>query len=97
MSIDLYHKMACPFSAKVRNRIDELGVKSKIKYHDIIQNENAMDELMDLTGKTQVPCLVIDGKPLLESDEIIEWLNGQFSSSTKGHKNSPRSIDAPIP
>lgn len=30
--------------------------------------------LLDVGGKTQVPCLVIDGKPLYESNDIIEWL-----------------------
>ncbi len=30
--------------------------------------------LLDVGGKTQVPCLVIDGKALYESNDIIEWL-----------------------
>lgn len=29
-------------------------------------------------GKTQVPCLVIDGKPLYESLDIIEWLKTNY-------------------
>ena len=33
-------------------------------------------ELTKLTGKTQVPCLVVGGDPMLESDAIIAYLEG---------------------
>ncbi len=34
------------------------------------------EDLMKLTGKTQVPCLVVGGDPMLESDAIIAYLEG---------------------
>ena len=37
-------------------------------------NPAVRDELIKIGGKTQTPCLVIDGKTLYESDAIIKWL-----------------------
>ena len=34
--------------------------------------------LIEVGGKAQVPCLFIDGIPLYESDEIIEYLRDTF-------------------
>jgi glutathione S-transferase len=34
--------------------------------------------LVKLTGKTQVPCLVIDGKPMHESEDIKQYLYQTF-------------------
>ncbi len=76
--VELYHKINCPFSAKVRNSVEELGLRSKIQYHDIVEEPEALTSLKEMTGKTQVPCLVIDGKPMLESDDIIQWLQANM-------------------
>jgi len=38
-------------------------------------------ELVDVGGKTQVPCLFIDGVPLYESDDIIQWIEGNVVKS----------------
>jgi glutaredoxin 3 len=75
MQLELYHLKGCPYSAKVRAFINEAGLKSKIIFHEIHAEPQAYDKLMELTGQAQVPCLVIDGKPLLESDEIIKFLS----------------------
>ena len=74
MQIELYHRQDCPFSAKVRRFIDSEGLKSQIAYHDLDKEEGSDRKLLDLTGDEQVPCLVVDGKPILESDEIVDWL-----------------------
>jgi len=72
MSLVLYHFEMCPFCAKVRNLVSELGVAVEMK--DIKENDSFRDELIVLNGKTQVPCLVVDGKPILESDDIVKYL-----------------------
>ena len=36
------------------------------------------EELIKIGGKTQVPCLVIDGKALYESLDIIEWFKKNY-------------------
>jgi glutaredoxin len=74
MKLELYHFESCPYCAKVRNFIDQSGIKPKITYHDTQKDSKAHDQLMKMNGDDQVPCLVIDGKPMLESDDIISWL-----------------------
>jgi len=70
----LFHRIGCPFSAKVRDYIEEEGLREDIEYRDIEEDPAAEDELIRLSGDKQVPCLVSNGKPLLESDAIIAWL-----------------------
>lgn len=74
MNLQLYHKWQCPYSARVRDFVDEHRLGDKIEYVEIHEAEGAQDKLAALTGKTQVPCLVVDGKPMLESSEIVQWL-----------------------
>jgi glutaredoxin len=47
---------------------------AKLDTKNIQEDPQALKELMTLTGKTQVPCLVVDGNPMLESEDIIKWL-----------------------
>jgi glutathione S-transferase len=74
LNLQLYHKWQCPYSARVRDFVDEHRLGDKIDYVEIHEAEGAQDKLAALTGKTQVPCLVVDGKPMLESSEIVQWL-----------------------
>ena len=74
MKLELFHKMPCPYSAKVRDYIDEKDIKSQITYRDILKDQSAHDELVRMNVGETVPCLVIDGKPMLESDDIVAWL-----------------------
>ena len=67
----LYYFESCPFCQKVlrflaANHID-------IPKKDTHADASAKEELLSVGGKTQVPCLFIDGKPLYESDDIINW------------------------
>jgi len=39
---------------------------------------NNRSELIAIGGKGQVPCLVIDGKAMYESDDIIVWLGQNY-------------------
>jgi glutaredoxin 3 len=74
LNLQLYHKWQCPYSARVRDFVDEHRLGDKIEYVEIHEVEGAQGKLAALTGKTQVPCLVVDGKPMLESSEIVQWL-----------------------
>ena len=40
---------------------------------NIHEEAGAKEELIRIGGKSQVPCLVINGKALYESDDIIKW------------------------
>ena len=76
MSLILYQFEACPYCAKVRAAIKELGVELEVR--DTRENDNYREELVAMTGKTQVPCLVIDGKPMHESGDIVDYLKENF-------------------
>ena len=68
----LYYKPTCPFCQKVLNFLEENNLDVPLKNVD--EDHKAREELLHLGGKTQVPCLFIDGKPLFESGDIIDWL-----------------------
>ena len=42
--------------------------------HDVRESTEVRAALLEATGRTQVPCLFVDGVPLLESLDIIDWL-----------------------
>ncbi|OGX55373.1 MAG: glutaredoxin [Omnitrophica WOR_2 bacterium RIFOXYB2_FULL_38_16] len=68
--LKMFFKPTCPFCLKV---IDYIEINEiKVDLTDINDNVNASD-LVKIGGKRQVPCLLIDGKPLYESDDIIKW------------------------
>jgi len=48
--------------------------RSDVIFRDILEDEESRKTLVLVGGKEQVPCLFIDGKPLYESSDIIEWL-----------------------
>ena len=68
----LYYRPTCPYCKKVLKFLEEIDLEIPLK--NIEDNPKAKDELLHLGGKAQVPCLFIDGKPLYESDDIIDWL-----------------------
>lgn len=67
----LYINPRCPYCVKVTQYLEE--------NNRVIPTKNTSDplvreELIRIGGKSQVPCLVINGKALYESNDIIEWL-----------------------
>ena len=83
MNLQLFHKWQCPYSARVRDFIDQHQLKDRIEYNEITESEEAASKLQSMTGKTQVPCLVVDGKPMLESGDIIQWLEQNIVGENK--------------
>lgn len=73
MKLELYMFETCPYCRKVINVIEEMG-RDDIEFHDIRKNDEDRQRLVEVGGKQQVPCLFIDGKPMYESDDIIDWL-----------------------
>lgn len=73
MDLVLYMFDTCPYCQRV---IDEIKSQKRtdIDFKNIQQNEENRNRLIEIGGKSQVPCLVIEGKPLYESADIIEWL-----------------------
>ncbi len=67
----LYHSQTCPYCTRVRDFLTKEGISVPMK--DTHANPAYREELIKIGGKAQVPCLVIDGKALYESLDIIEW------------------------
>ena len=68
----LYKFDSCPFCRRVMSTISDLGLD--VPTADTRRDPNARRALLDATGRTQVPALLIDGYPLLESADISRWL-----------------------
>jgi glutathione S-transferase len=79
MQLQLYHRWACPYSKRVRDFIEAEGLGDRIAFVEIGEVDGAEAKLNELTGRSQVPCLVIDGKPMLESSEIVAWLQANVA------------------
>lgn len=73
MKLELFKFDSCPFCQRVLREIESSGRKD-IELHDIYENEEDRKRLIEVGGKEQVPCLFIDGVPMYESLDIIEWL-----------------------
>lgn len=72
-NLELYFMPTCPYCHKVIDWLDEHGITLSMR--DITTDADAARTLEEVGGKRQVPCLFIDGKPLYESSDIIEWLD----------------------
>ena len=75
-SYELFIMPTCPFCVKVLSFMKSKGIE--IPLRDTTTDPNARQKLLDVGGKTQVPCLFIDGKPLYESNDIIAYLANAF-------------------
>jgi len=74
----LYYFPECPYCRKVIGAIDDLGIRDKVIFLDARNNPKEKEALVELTGKTQVPCLVIDETPMHESEDIKRYLYQTF-------------------
>ena len=68
----LYYRPTCPFCRKVLTFMEERNIKIPLK--DVGASSDDMETLKKTGGKSQVPCLFMDGQALYESDDIIAWL-----------------------
>lgn len=78
MKLELFKRDTCPYCVKVQMLIEELGVEDQIEQLDITKDPAARQRLIEVGGKQQVPCLFIDGKPLYESRDIMNWIEANL-------------------
>jgi len=71
-TLSLTSSTTCGFCHRVIRAMRSLDLDLPI--HDVHASSEVRDTLFQATGRTQVPCLFVDGVPLLESLDIIEWL-----------------------
>ena len=67
----LYQFARCPYCVAVTKYLTRRHIT--IPRRDILTDPEGLEELVRLGGKRQVPCLIIDGKALYESEDIIQW------------------------
>lgn len=82
----LYKFDACPYCRRVQRHIEALGLV--VEQRDTRQDPSAREALRALNGHTQVPCLLIDGQPLLESADIIDWLDAHSAELSGTDRSS---------
>ncbi len=70
-SLVLYQFARCPYCVEVTEYLKRRRIA--IPRRDILTDPGGLEELLRIGGKRQVPCLIIDGKALYESEHIIEW------------------------
>ncbi len=83
-TLALYQFATCPFCIKVRREVGRLSLN--IEHRDARNDPRHRDTLLQGGGEIKVPCLYISDAPsegqwLYESDAIITYLNGRFSTA----------------
>ena len=67
----LYYRASCPFCRRVLSFMRDSGIEMELRD---TTNPDTRAELVRIGGKPQVPCLLVDGKPLYESADIVAYL-----------------------
>ena len=57
----------------VVNTIKELGIEDKVTFMNTLENPEYAQKHIQTTGRSTVPCLYIDDKPMFESRDINQW------------------------
>ena len=69
----LFVKSNCGHSLKAILGRDNLHLQDQVPLKNVTEDSSATEQLKNLTGKDQAPCLVVDGKPMLEADDIVRY------------------------
>lgn len=72
--LELYFFPQCPYCQIVDEALKETGLDKVVSYYNTIENPQYREALIKATGRSTVPCLFIDGKPMHESRDIAAWL-----------------------
>jgi len=84
MSLELYYFDQCPFCQRVLGTLRDLELTERVTMKNILAEPAYRRELAELTGRTTVPCLKIDGKPMFESADITAWLESNRAQVAAG-------------
>lgn len=80
--LTLYVKTGCPFCAKVKNAVAELGIEDQIEERNIA-DDGVVDELLEKGGQKMVPFLVDAEREvsMYESGDIVAYLNEHYAGA----------------
>ncbi len=70
----LYVKSSCGHSKRALLSIDNLHANDVVRIANVTEDAAARDELVEVGGKDQAPCLVVDGKSIYEAAAITQEL-----------------------
>jgi len=79
--LELYELEGCPYCAKVKRKLDDLGLE--YESHMVPRSHDERTEVEAISGQTGVPVLIdndngIEGMP--ESDDIVAYLEREYGS-----------------
>ena len=79
LNLILYELEGCPYCAKVKSKLDELGLEYEARM--VPGAHSARTEVEEVSGQTGVPVLVdpdhdVEGMP--ESDDIVAYLEETY-------------------
>jgi len=80
-SLELYELPGCPYCAKVKTKLDELGLE--YVSHEVPRSHSARTEVKEVSGQTGVPVLVDpdhDVEGMAESDDIVAYLDETYGA-----------------
>ena len=80
-SLELYELPGCPYCAKVKTKLDELGLE--YVSHEVPRSHSERTEVEELSGQTGVPVLVDpdhDVEGMAESDDIVAYLDETYGA-----------------
>lgn len=80
-TLELYYFDACPYCQRVMQVIKKHNIL--VNWKNIHDDKKALDFLIATTGRKTVPCLFIDGKPMHESLDIMNWLESNLDVLAK--------------
>jgi glutathione S-transferase len=79
--LELYELPGCPYCAKVKQKLDDLGLE--YTSHEVPSSNAERDEVERVSGQTAVPVLVDesnDVEGMSESDDIVAYLDRTYGS-----------------
>ena len=76
--LHLYHSGISNCSMRVRITLEEKGLEWESHHFDILKKEHLTPEYFGINPKGLVPTLVHDGRVIIESDDIIDYLDKTF-------------------
>ena len=73
--LELYYRPTCHYCQKVLGFMNQNGIV--LTMHNVLEGDNR-NNLIKIGGMPQIPCLIIDGRAMYESDDIIDWLKENY-------------------
>jgi len=71
----LYFKPDCTYCVRTIYFIEKNGIEMELR--NIYEGDNQL-QLMSVAGSGQVPCLIVDGEPIFDDEEIVAYLAERF-------------------